>query len=313
MMGLLNHLYGHTKAGEKTARKLVMDDTQRLQLWQTHLANYLQREQLSKHFSFKNIDAALADFNTTKGILAQIDALILPELITLAGEQKNEAEIMADFQKLRDVPAIQVLIETVIKDRNKNITLPILFGEIHDILLVELHLLKLIRQEPSNLKPLLQQLFELIFAREAPLYQPFREKSYFQKNKAVHAEITALARAVLLEEKLQEKIETAEEVFAREIVRQMAPQESRRSYRKLAEDMYEVLAERAGAPISKGEDISEAITRMEVDIGNDALMYSIVKKLRPKYDDIKIKGVVLAFRKAYALGHFEELAGMFAT
>ncbi|MDO8655902.1 MAG: hypothetical protein Q7K45_01575, partial [Nanoarchaeota archaeon] len=63
-MGLLNHLFGRTsKATEKTARKLVMDDTQRLQLWQTHLANYLQREQLSKHFSFKNIDAALADFN----------------------------------------------------------------------------------------------------------------------------------------------------------------------------------------------------------------------------------------------------------
>src|SRR3989344_2003580 len=103
-MGLLNHLFGRTsKATEKTARKLVMDDTQRLQLWQTHLANYLQREQLSKHFSFKNIDAALADFNKTKGILTQIESLILPELITLAGEQKNEAEIMADFQKLRDV------------------------------------------------------------------------------------------------------------------------------------------------------------------------------------------------------------------
>ena len=313
MMGLLNHLYGHTKAGEKTARKLVMDDTQRLQLWQTHLANYLQREQLSKHFSFKNIDAALADFNTTKGILAQIDALILPELITLAGEQKNEAEIMADFQKLRDVAAIQVLVQGLVHDRKKHITLPILFGEIHDLLLTELHLLRLIQQKPANLKNLLLQLFELIFTREAFLYKPFREDSYLAQNKAIHAEITVLARAVLLEEELQEKIETAEEVFTREIVGKMAPGESKRSYRKLAEDIYGVLAERAGAPVARGVDIAQAIAEIEAAIRDDTLMYSIVKKLRPKYDDIKIKGVVLAFRKAYALGHFEELQGMFAT
>ncbi|MDO8656768.1 MAG: hypothetical protein Q7K45_06025, partial [Nanoarchaeota archaeon] len=248
-----------------------------------------------------------------KGILTQIESLILPELITLAGEQKNEAEIMADFQKLRNVPAIQILVHTLVNDRKKHITLPLLFTEIHNLLLTELHLLRLLQKQPANAKNLLLQLFELIFTREALLYKPFRENSYFQENKAIHAEITALARAVLLEEKLQEKIETAEEVFAREIVRQMAPQESRRSYRKLAEDMYEVLAERAGAPVSKGEDISEAITRMEAEIGNDALMYSIVTKLRPKYDEIKIKGVVLAFRKAYALGHFEELAWQFAT
>ena len=82
---------------------------------------------------------------------------------------------------------------------------------------------------------------------------------------------------------------------------------------KLAEDIYGVLAERAGAPVARGVDIAQAIAEIEAAIRDDTLMYSIVKKLRPKYDDIKIKGVVLAFRKAYALGHFEELQGMFAT
>ena len=314
MMGLLNHLFGSkTKARVKTARKLVMDDARRLQLWQTHLVNYLQREQLSKYFSFKNIDVALADFNKTKNILIQIELLILPELITVTSEQKNEAEVMIDLQRLRDVPGIQALVHTLVYDRKKHLTLPLLFTEIHNLLLTELHLLRLIQQKPANLKNLLLQLFELIFTREAFLYKPFREDSYLQENKATHAEIMALARAALLEQELQEKIESAEEVFAREIGGKMASGESKRSYRKLAEDIYGVLAEKAGAPVSRGEDISEAIARMEADIGNDVLMRSIIKKLRPKYDKIKIKGVILAFRTAYQWGHFEELAGMFAT
>ena len=62
----------------------------------------------------------------------------------------------------------------------------------------------------------------------------------------------------------------------------------------------------------RGEDITEGIERMEGFMKNDEIMYKIVKKLRLKYDDTKVRGVILAFRKAYDLGHFEDLESEFA-
>ena len=59
-----------------------------------------------------------------------------------------------------------------------------------------------------------------------------------------------------IEEEVKEEMETDEEKFAREIVKQMAPDESRRRYRKLGEDIFVELAEMAGAPLKMGEDIT---------------------------------------------------------
>lgn len=309
-MGLLNHLFGNK--GSRTAKKLLLEDDQRIKLWEAHLANYAQREALAKHFSFRNIDVAVANFSATQEVLIKIKALINPELVTLDIEEKKETQILVDLKRLRDVPQIEVLLKKVVHDRQKHLTLPLLFGEIHNLLLVELHLLRLVAKNPPNAKTLLLQLFGLIFHNEAMLYKPFREDSYFQEDRAIHAEIMGLARAVLLEEKLQEKVETLEEEFARKMVAHMYP-ESGHSYRTLAEEIYSILAEKAGAPVERGEDILQAMDRMKESMKDDALMHLVVKKLRPRYDEVKLKAVILAFRQAYAEGHFLELEAEFVT
>jgi len=81
--------------------------------------------------------------------------------------------------------------------------------------------------------------------------------------------------------------------------------------RKLGENIYLDLAEMAGAPVTG--DITEGIERLEELMKDDKIMYKIIRKLRPKYDSDKINSVILAFRKAYDLGHFQELEAIFAT
>ena len=63
----------------------------------------------------------------------------------------------------------------------------------------------------------------------------------------------------------------------------------------------------ADESLPKGEDITERMKLINRIMKKDEIMYKIVKKLRPKYDETKIKAVILAFRKAYNLGHFDEL------
>ena len=48
-------------------------------------------------------------------------------------------------------------------------------------------------------------------------------------------------------------------------------------------------------------------------MANDKIIYNIIRKLRPKYDDAKIKIVITVFRKAYNLDHFSDLESEFAT
>ncbi|MBU1200933.1 MAG: hypothetical protein KJ583_04300 [Nanoarchaeota archaeon] len=309
-MGLLNHLFGSKKG---IAKELVMDDKKRMALWNEHLTNYALREKLSKHFNFGNVDKALQDFETTEKVLRQIETLISPELVNIANEEKTDEEILVDLERLKSNSEIEKLSDVVVSVKQKQSALLKLFHGILNVLKVELHLIRLIRKKPSNSRDLLLRLFEIIFHQEARLYKVFREQYFFEENKHIHGNIVRIARAIILEEEVKEEMETDEEKFVREMVKQMIPDESRRRYRKLGEDIFFILAEMAGAPMPRGEDITEGIKRMEGFMKNDEIMYKIVKKFRPKYDNPKIRGVILAFRKAYNLGHFEELESEFAT
>jgi len=307
-MGLLNHLFGSKKG---IAKELVIDDNKRMALWDEYLTNYKLRENLSKHFNFGNIDKALQDFKTTEKLLRQIETLISPELVDIAKEEKTDEEILADLKRLKSNAEIEKLSEAVMSVKQIQAELLKLFHEITNVLKAELHLIRLIRKKPS--KDLLFTLFKIIFHQEARLYKIFREEYFFEENKHIHTNIMRIARAIILEEKVKEEMETDEEKFAREMVKQMAPDESRRRYRKLGEDIFFELAEMAGAPMPRGEDITEGIKRMEGFMKSDEIMYKLVKKLRSEYDNTKINGIILAFRKSYNLGHFEELESEFAT
>lgn len=313
-MGLFTHLFGSKRS---IAKKLVMDDNRRMGLWNEHLANYALREELSKQFNFGNVDKALRDFRATDKILRRIEALISPELVNIADEEKTDEEILADLELLKNNVEIEHLADAVVSVKQKQSALLELFHEIWNVLKAELHLIRLIRKNiqknSSHSRDLLLRLFKIIFYQEARLYGVFREQYFFKENKHVHQDIVRIARAIMLEEKVKEEIETDEEKFAQEMVKQMAPGESRRRYRKLGEDIFFILAKMAGAPMPRGEDITKGIKRMEELMEDNEIMYKIVKKLRPKYNDVKIKGVILAFRQAYNLSHFEELESEFAT
>ena len=306
-MGLLNYLFGSKKNAPK---ELVIDNDKRIKLWAEHLANYLLREKLAKHFNFGNIDNAVQNFKETDKILKQIEVLISPELVDISDEEKNEEELLST---LKSDSEIKKLSDNVLSAEQKQTALLKLFSEIFNVLQAELHLINLIKTKHSNLKELLLRLFEIISVQESKLYKVFREQYFFEENKSIHANIMKTARAIILEEELKEELETDEEKFAKEMLKKMASDESKSRYRKLGEAIFFELAEMAGAPMQMKKDITAGIKIMEGLINQDDIMYKIVKKLRPKYAEIKIKGVVSAFRKAYNLGHFEELESEFAT
>jgi len=81
----------------------------------------------------------------------------------------------------------------------------------------------------------------------------------------------------------------------------------------LAEYMHDDLVEMVGWPLTKGEGFDDALKRMQGLIADDEIMYQIVKKIKPKYKDSKIKAVILAFRKAYSGAYFQKLEADFFT
>ncbi|HIH43186.1 TPA: hypothetical protein HA246_06090, partial [Candidatus Woesearchaeota archaeon] len=228
-------------------------------------------------------------------------------------EEKTDEEILADLRRLKSRDEIEALSDAVLSVKQKQSALLKLLHEIYNVLKAELHLIRFVRKKTTDSRDLLLRLFEIIFNQEAKLYKVFREQYFFAENKHIHANIVRITRAIILEEEVKEEMETDEEKFAREIVKQMSSDESKRRYRKLGEDIFLALAGIAGAPMPTGEDITKGIERMKGFMKNDNIMHKIVKKLRPKYDDFKIRGVILAFRNAYNLGHFEELESEFAT
>lgn len=312
---MLNHLFGNNSRENKdTARKLVMDENKRMTLWNEHLSTHLLREKLCENFNFKNVDSALQNFEATKDILIQLENLISPEFVNINNEEKNEVEILDDLKKLKTNSELDKLCDDVVYLKQKQSNIIALFDEMLLVLRTELHLIQLLKTNPINSRDLLLKLFEIIFHKEARLYQVFMEKTFRrEENKHIHFAIVKIARSIILEEELKEEIESDEEKFVREIVTKMGLSESRNSYRLMAENMYLDLADMAGAPLRNDEDILDGINRLGEFIKDDVVMYNLVKKLKPKYTDLEIKMVILAFRFAFDLGHFDDYNSEFAT
>ncbi len=308
-MGLLNHLFGNMPS---VAREVSLDSQKRLQLWQEHLKNYSERERLSSSFSFKNVDAALQNFDVLIQVLGEIERLIDRDIIDIEGEEKTESEILADLKRLvGHSRGYEQLHDSVFEEEGTQKTLLIIFQRIHDVLKAELHAIKLIRQKPGNVRELLLLLFQLVFQREAILYKGFNPASF--RDKLLADKVGRIASAILLEQELKEEVQSDEEKFVSSMVRIMGNEESSHYHRKLAEAIYYELAERAGAPLLRGEDITEGVKRLEQLMQDDALMFAIIKAKRPRYSDLQVQWVMKAFRKSYDLGHFETLSEEFAT
>lgn len=301
-MTLFNHLFGQKK---DIAKELVMDDEKRISLWKEHLDNYETRERLCKHFNFANVDKALEDFSSTDDILKRLESLISPELVHISDEEKTDEEILSDLARLKSVDDIDKINHNIVITQEKGTDILKIFIEIHDVLKAELHLIKTIRKGPK--KELLLKLFRMIFNQEGMLYKTFKEQTFQDKNRYIHANITRIARAIILEEELHEEVDKDIDEFARVMIEEMHSEESTHWYRKLGEAIYLKLAEISGGLMQEGEDITHFIKRIEELIEDKELMYRTVKELRPKYDDIKINRIIFAFHRAYHSLHFDTL------
>lgn len=311
-MGLLNHIFGNR---ESAAKELLMDNEKRMVLWKQHLANYSKKDELAHHFSFGNIDKAMHDFNATERVLNQIEELIPPELVNINNEEKLDHEILSDLGKLKSSEEYFNLAKSIVEEMRKQEKLIALFEEIYFILKTELHLLKLIKKRPANTRELLLQLFRVISVKEGVLYKVFREDDYTKFYEHNHRIIGELAKSIILQEELKKELEIDEEKFVKKMIKSMRPAESETQgrYRELGEKIFQELTGISDALPSKVKDIAKIIEMAEKRMQNDAIMHLIIKKLRPRYDDAKIKATMQAFRGAYDLGHFENLETEFFT
>jgi hypothetical protein len=304
-MGLLNHLFGNAKG---TIKELAMDEGKRMELWKQHVANSELRDSISRHFNYKNVDAAVLNFDETLKVLEQIESSISPELITIDEEFKVDKETLEELKYLEILCHVDGIKETFGSLKKKEKILIELFQKIYKCLMAELHLIRLIKKKPDNVRELLLELFELLYHLEGRLYKVFRDKYYADENARIHSDITRITRAIFLQEKIKQEKETDDEKFARELRREMTQPESTHRYRKLGESILEKIAEIAGSPFSKeADEYMSGLKKMERLIEDDKLMHDLVRKLKPKYGVMKIKLVVDAFRSAYTYQHFEDL------
>lgn len=310
-ISLLSHIVHHLEGRKGIAKELVMDEKKRLKLWQDFLSSYAEKEELSRKFNYKNVDEAVMNFEATKEVLERIESLIVPELVTIEDEEKLDEEIIADLEILIDDGAAQQLAQALVDNRGRHKTILTLFQKIHDALKAELNLIRLIKKYPEKRRDLLIRLFRLIYFTEEWLSKPFKEEFFPPDKKTTHTQISDLAQAVLLQEKLKEDIETAEEKIAEKMLGKMVPYEekgSRKEYRELGEDILLKLAEKCGASTAQdGEAFVNAIDKMDSVMYDDAQMYKVIKEVKPKFDDTKIKAVIIAFRKAHVREYFEDV------
>jgi hypothetical protein len=302
-MGLLNHLFGSKKS---IAKELKKDEQDKLwTLFEKQVSNYKKKEELCKHFSYGNVDKALKNFNATKRTLRRIRALIFSELVSISDEEKLEKEILEDLEGLKGKDEIKDLSLVIVTEEGRKEKLHELFNEIHNVLMIELHLIRVILENPLNVRNLLLHLFRLIYHREEHLYEVFRKGAYSTQSRHLHKEICRIAKAVIFQEEVEELKETDEDKFARSMFKYMGKTESQHSYRVLGEAIFDKLAEMAGLPSSRKEDVTECLERMEELMKYNKVLFKIIKKLRPKYSDMKIVAARRAFRKSFDMGAFE--------
>ena len=297
-MGLLNNLFPK----EDIAKEISKNVEKRIKIWNEYLETYLKKEKLAKE---------LLKSPNYKQIIKDIETLIPKELMDMEKEEKNEKELLKDFKRLTSVKwgnQVFDLKEIIQQERDVQSIYSIL-EKLSELLKAEINIIKVINKNPEKIGDYLDYLYKMIVSQEFNLNTLFRHRLVRVEFK----ETQELVHKIIRGEKILHEIETDEEKFSREIFKEMAKDESKSKYRKLGEDIFSELAEMAGAPLSKSEDILEGIERMEGFMANDKIIYNIIRKLRPKYDDAKIKIVITVFRKAYNLDHFSDLESEFAT
>jgi len=302
-VGLLNHLFGSKKG---IAKELIIDENKKMSFLQKRLFDIASIRDLSMSFSFSEIDKALKDFSSTKEKLARIESLISAGWVSVGREERLEDEIIADINRLMTREDIEKLCSEMMTGLPKETELRKLLNEIYKTAKIIIRLIRLIMKKPSNVKNLLLELYKMIL-RLSQLCAPLSQESYYREKQQNHAKLIKLAKAIIFNEEINEKIiaqeESDEERFSREMAYKMEYSETNLRYKGLAHSIFLNLAGLSGGLEKDPDEQKKMFERMENLMFDEKLMYTIVKKLRPRYADEKIKIVILAFRKAYDLGY----------
>ncbi|MBN2052232.1 hypothetical protein JW756_01900 [Candidatus Woesearchaeota archaeon] len=314
-MGLFTHLIRDKKT---LGNEILTDENKknRINTFDEYVSSFEIKEELAKNFSFKNIDLTLKSPELFNRVLNQIAALITEELAETKNEEKLDREIFSDLKRINSEKSKMELADMTRKiayGRQKQEAIIESLRKIHSILILELHTITLMRKKPANLKEVALHFFELMFFREAALVKVFQAKSFLEENAETHKMILSIAKAVILEEELEEEIIREEDKFADEMVEKMGFEDSKNHYRKLGEMIYFELIDLAGAPFRESESLMNGVETFEKLVRDEQLLYNIIKKNRPKYPDAKIRVAVSAFKRACHLGHFYNLQGAFFT
>lgn len=312
-MGFLNHLLGGRR---RIREELKLDTKKRLELWQTHIANYNKRVELAKKFTPKTVDEALKDLAALDGILKQAKDLISEEIIDTEDEEKTDSEILADLKILTSGNKREVmwkLAQSVATESRKQQYIISLLRKAHDILRIELHAINSMmdkERRPENMRDMLIHLSDLVIRHEGYLYMPFMQESY-KTDEYLFKDVDRVVRAVLLEEEIEERILKGEEKFVSDMVR-IVGSDYIHPLRQIAVNIYNQLLRQVGAPFHDDGECENGLKRMRELVEDDRFLNDIIITNCSKFSDERIMSIMKAFRKSFKLGHFEDIVDYWA-
>ena len=216
-------------------------------------------------------------------------------MVNIGDETKTENEILGDIDVLQNEwkkPGKKFsLSSTSIVERHQAVKY--MLNRLYRILMVELHALRHLKTKPT--RELLLKLFKILFHDE-----DFINCEYRRIDTKVLKDLNNLTRAVLLEEKVTEEMQSAEDTFVKNAVKHMR-MDSKHAYRRLAERVQDDILEIAGVPFRDQDDWERGFPILERSLEDRGSLRKLIikNKGRIKLTDEKVEWLVSAFIEAY--------------
>jgi hypothetical protein len=309
-MGMLNHMFG-TRVD--IAKEMGLDEEDLFKhfvhMFEKHRKEYPEKEKLVSEFSFKNVDAFIANLLHVDEVMDRLLSFFHKDYIELGPERRDDEEITKDILRLvssessdeskayfnaiekihlLEVKELQALVHKILK-------------KLHDIKVAQLHAIRMIKKHPQNMRILLLHLFKLVYHQEGFIYNTFKQEG------AAHEKKIKIMRAILLEEEIIEEIHSEEDIFARKMLEEGIKSHSMHDYKLVMDDILVQLFSFVGIDFEHPENNTEGVVdKLDKLLYDDNEMKAIIMKLRPQYSQVEVAGMLRAFRAAVDLGHFDE-------
>lgn len=156
IMGLLNYFLSST---EKTAKEIKLDNDELLRIWKDYLETVPKKKAI--------IDALHATDKNLNSNLQELKKLLDLELVDISGEERDEAEIIADLEKTgheEKIKKVQRLKQCLGYAKTKYEHVFGLLQHLHSILQAQMHLVEKLlagSQDPETLISHIKAQFEL--------------------------------------------------------------------------------------------------------------------------------------------------------